>query len=79
MESFLLLAVVQNHIETTRHCNDKLVQTLVRVPAALGSTGNIVKIINALDLKGYMSPTFNVGEIAPWVTDFGEVDNLAFT
>ena len=38
MESFLLLAVVQNHIETTRHCNDKLVQTLVRVPAALGST-----------------------------------------
>lgn len=77
MESSLLLAIIEDHIEATRHGNDKLVQNLVCVPAALGSAGYIVKIINALDFKRYMSSAFNEGEIASWITDLGEIDNPA--
>jgi hypothetical protein len=53
-------------------------QTLVGVSATLGSAGNIVEIIDALDLKGHVSFAFNEGEIASWIIDFGEVDNSAF-
>src|ERR1700730_6751906 len=45
------------------------------VPSAFGTAGNIVKIIDALDLKGYMSSTFDEGEVASWITDFWEVNN----
>ena len=78
MKPFLFLAVVQNHIKTARHRNDKLMQILVCVPAAFSSAGNIVKIVNALDLKRYMSPTLNEREIPSWIADFGEVNNPAF-
>jgi len=79
MEASFFRAVVQNHIKTTRKRNDELVQTFVRVAAALGSAGNVVKIINALDLEGYMLPAFNEGKIASRIADLGEVNNLAFS
>jgi len=78
MNAFLLRAVIQNHIKASRKRNDKLLQTLVCVAATLRSAGNVVKIINALDLKGYMSPAFNERKIASWITDFRQLNNLAF-
>ena len=78
MKSFLLLTVIQDHIETARHGNDELMQTLVCVSAALGPARNVVEIIDPLDLKGHVSLPFNKGEIASWIIDFGEVDNPAF-
>ena len=79
MKSSLLFAVVQNHIETARHCNYELVQTFVCVTAALSATRNIVKVIDTLDLKGHVPPTFNKCKIAPWISDFGEIDDPAIT
>jgi len=78
MEAFLLSAVVQNHVETARHRNDQLVQILVRVPAALGPAGNVIKIVNALDLEGDMPAAFDEREIASRFIDFGEINHLAF-
>jgi len=78
MKALFLFAVIQNHIKTSRKGNNKLVQILVCVPAAFGSAGNIVKIVDAFDLKRHMSPAFNEGKIASWITDFWKVNNPAF-
>ena len=78
MKALFLFAVIQDHIKTSRKRNDELVQIPMCMAAALGSSWNVVKIINALDLKGHMSPAFNEREIAAWIADFGEVKNPAF-
>ena len=78
MKTLLLRAVVQNHIKTSRHRNNKLVQTPVCVPTALRAARNVIKIINALDLKGYMAPSFNKREVASWISNLREINNSAF-
>ena len=78
VEAFFLGAVVQNHIETPRHRNDKLMQILVCVAAALGPAGNVIKIVNTLDFKGDMTAAFDEREISPRLIDFGQIDHLAF-
>lgn len=77
MKSLLLSAVIQNHIKTSRKRNDELVQIFVCMTAPLGSAGNVIEIINALDLKGHMPASFNERKTAPWITDFGQVNNPA--
>jgi hypothetical protein len=78
MKALLLLTVIQNHIKTSRKRDDQLVQVFVCVTTPLGSPGNVVEIINALDLKWNMPPAFNECEIASWIADFGQVNNPAF-
>ena len=53
-------------------------QILVRMAAAFGSAGNVIKIIDALDFKGDMAAAFDEGEVAPRLIDLGQVDHLAF-
>lgn len=77
VEAFFLSAVVQNHVETSRHRNDKLMQMLMSVTAALGSAGNVIKIVNALDFKGDMPPAFDEREIASRLIDFRQIEHLA--
>ncbi len=77
MKAFFLSAVIQNDIKTSRKRNDQLVQILVGVPAALRATGNIIEIVNALDVKGYMPATLDEREIAPGIVESREVNDLA--
>ena len=77
MKALLLFAVIQNHIKTSRKRDNELVQMFVCVTTPLGSSGNVIQIINALNLKGHMPPSFNERKIAPWITDFGQVNNPA--
>lgn len=77
MKALLLFAVIQNHIKASRKRDDELVQMFMCVTTPLGSAGNVVKIINALDVERHMSPAFNERKIAPWITYLGEVDNPA--
>ena len=77
MKALLLVTVIQNHVKTTRKRNDELVQIFVCVTTPLGTSGNVIKIVNTLDLKGNVPPTFNERKIAPWITDFGQVNNPA--
>ena len=77
MKALLLSAVIQNHIKTSRKRNDKLMQIFVGVSAALGSAGNIIKIVNALDVKGHMPPAFDKGEIAAGIVESRKVNDLA--
>ena len=59
MKALSLFTVIQNHIETSRERNDQLVQILVGMAAALSPAGNIVKVVNAFDFKGYVPPAFD--------------------
>lgn len=78
MEAFFLSAVVQNHVETSRHRDDKLMQILVRVAAAFGPAGNVIKIIDALDFKWNMPAAFDEREISSRLINFWQIDHLAF-
>ena len=53
-------------------------QILVRMAAAFGSAGDVIKIVNALNFKGDMPAAFNEREIASRLIDFGEINHLAF-
>ena len=77
MKPLPLAAVIQNHIKTSRKRNDQLMQIFVGVPAALRSAGNVIKIVNALDVKGHMPAALDEGEIASRISDFGKVNDLA--
>lgn len=77
MKAAFFCAVVQNHIEASRKSNDELVEILVCMPAALGASGYVVKIIDAFDIEGDVPTAFNEGEIASRVVDSGEVNDLA--
>ena len=78
MKTLFLLAVIQNHVKTSRHRNNKLVQSPVCMPTALRAARNVIKIINALDLKGHMSPSFDEREISSRVNDLREINDSAF-
>ena len=78
MKTLLLRAVIQNHVKTSRHRNNELVQSPVCMPTALRAARNVIKIINALDLKGYMAPSFNEREVASGIINLREINNSAF-
>lgn len=77
MKAFFLSAIIQNHIKASRKRNDQLVQIFVGVPTALGATGNIIEIVNALDVKGHMPPALDEGEIAARIVESRKVNDLA--
>ena len=77
MKALLLFAVIQNHIKTSRKRDNELMQMFVCVTTSLGSSGNVIKIINAFNLKRYVSPTLDEGEVTSLIRDFGKVDNPA--
>ena len=53
-------------------------QILVRVAAAFGTAGDVIKIVNALNFEGDMPAAFDEREIASRFIDFGEIHDLAF-
>ena len=77
MKAFFLSAIIQHHIKTSRKRDDQLVQIFVGVPAALRATGNIIEIVDTLDVKGHMPAALDEGEIAPGVVESREVNDLA--
>ena len=79
MEASLLLAIVKHDIEAARHRHDQLLQALVRMPAALGAAGNVIQVVDALDLERNMLAALDEGEVATRVGDLGEVDEVAVT
>src|ERR1700722_15724862 len=78
MKTLLPRAIFQNHVKTSRHRNNKLVQSPVCMPTALRAAWNVIKIINALNLKWYMAPSFNKSEVAPRISNLREINNSAF-
>jgi hypothetical protein len=77
MKSFLLGAVIQDDVETSRHCDDQLAHFLVRVPAALSSTRNVVKVVDPPDFERNVARSFDEREIATRIMDLGKVDQFA--
>ena len=79
MKAFLLKAVIQNHIKASRKRDDQLMQILVGVPAALGPAGNIIEIVDTLDVKGHMPASLDEGEIAAGIVESREVNDPALS
>lgn len=77
MKAFLLSAVIQNHIKTSRKRDDQLVQIFVGVPTALRATGNVIEIVNTFDVKGHMPAALDEGEIAAGIVESRKVNDLA--
>ena len=78
MKTFFLRAIVQNDVKTSGHGDDQLVQILVCVAATLGAAGNIVDVIDALNLERYMPAALNESKIASRIVDYGKVNEPAF-
>lgn len=77
METLGLLAVVQNYIKTTRHRNNELMQVLVRMRAPIGPPRHIVQVVDPLDVEGDVVPALYEGQVAPWISDLGQLYDFA--
>ena len=76
MHALLVLAIVQHHVKAAGHGNDELMQPLVGMPTALCPTGHVVKVIDALDVKGDVAATLDEGQVAAGIRDLGERHHL---
>jgi hypothetical protein len=71
MDTFLVRAIVEQHIETPGHGYDQLVKLFVRVSASFSAARYIVKVIDSLDFEGYVIVAFDKGQIATRVVNLG--------
>lgn len=67
-------AVIQRHVETTRHRNHKLLKSFVCVPRACRASRNVVKVVNPHYRKRDMA-LLNEGKISPRVANLREIQN----
>jgi len=77
MDTFFFPAVIKNNVKTAGHCDEKLMAALQGVPRTVRTTRYVVEVKDALDLKWDMIIAFYEGQVAPWIGDFGKVDDLA--
>jgi hypothetical protein len=69
--------IIKVDVKAARHCDDELVEFLVAVASTLGSTRNIIEIINSLDVEWNMASTFDKGQVSTRILDDGKIDQLA--
>lgn len=72
-----LSTIIEDHIEATRRRNNELSESPVGMTTPLGSTRNVVEVVDPLDLKFYLSSRFDRGEIAPFVIHHRQFDHMA--
>ena len=72
-----LESIVKHHIEAARHGNDQLLQTLVSVRTPIGTTGNVIRVIDSLNVERDMMVALNKGQISPGIRNFRKVDQAA--
>lgn len=77
VNALLFVAVVQHHVKAPRHGNDELMKPLVGVAATLGTTGYVVEVIDALDVKGYVVATFDECQVAAGIRNLRKQNYLA--
>ncbi len=73
-----LITIIQDHIETARHSYHKLLKLTVRVPASLGPSRDIVKVIYSLDFEWDMPVPLNKGQIPTRVSNLRQLNDSAF-
>ena len=69
--------IIQIDVKTPGHGDDELMQRLVSVTAPFGAAGNVIEVINALDVERDVTPAFNEREIPTRIMDDREFDELA--
>jgi hypothetical protein len=77
MDALFFDAVVQHYIKTTRHGDDQLMQSFVRMPTSLCTARHVVKIVNPTDIEWDVLTAFNKREITARVRDFREINQVA--
>lgn len=78
MEAALAFFGFQDDVEAAGHGDDELVEIFVGVAAAFGASGDVVKVVDALDFERDVTGAFDEREIAARIVDAREVDDAAF-
>lgn len=76
-ELFTLSPIIEHDGETARRCNDEFLCSLVGVAATRRSRWDVVKVVNPLDGKWYVTIAFDKGKIPPLIRDFWQIENAA--
>jgi hypothetical protein len=77
MKAFLFMPIVQYHVKTTGHGNDKLLQGAMGMRASVRPPRDVIKVIYTLDVKGDVPGIFYERQIATGIGDLGEFDDFA--
>ena len=77
MKALLVEAVIQHHIEASGHGDDHLMQILVCVRTAIRTPWHIIGVIDPLDVEGNVIGALDKSQIAPWVADLGQLNDIA--
>jgi hypothetical protein len=76
VESFLLLSVVNDYVETARHRDQKLVARFQGVAGAVCAAWYVVEIKDTFDAKRDVMVSFNKSEIPAGIGDLGQLNYL---
>ena len=73
MIAFLFSAIIKHDVKCPRHCNDKLVEVLMSMPAPLSAARHVVEVIRALDIEWNMIATLDKSEISSRIGDLRKI------
>ncbi len=73
MITFRLPSVVKHDVKCPRHCNDKLMEVFVGMPASLRTARHVVKVIGALDVEWNMIAALDKSEISSRIGDLRKI------
>ena len=69
--------VVKDHVETARNCNYQLLKLFMCVPAAFGTSWNIIQVVYSLDIERNVAAVLYECEITSRVRYFRQLDESA--
>lgn len=78
LELLTCLTIVQNHVKTATGRKNQLTKLAMGVPPAGRSTGNIIQIINTLDIERDQLSPFHNTQITTFIVYNRNINNLRF-
>lgn len=77
MYPLFLFAIVNNHIEASRHGDKELVAGFQGMSTSVCPARHVVKIKHAFNAKRNMPPGFDKTQVAARISDLGQVNEFA--
>jgi len=74
MKTLFFKTIIQNDIKTAGHGDDQLMKRLVSMPATFGTAGDVVEIVDPINIKWDMpSAPLNKGQVTAGIGDLGKL------
>src|SRR5689334_542096 len=77
LKSFLLLAVIYDHVKTSGHCDQELVTLLQRVSGTIRPAGDVIQIKDPLERERHVPLALEKGQIATGVRNLRQFNDAA--